>query len=49
MASLRPQKRLGKKVYGVEINPTIVRLHTNELVEFNANSYEDIEVAIMDG
>ena len=40
---------LGKKVYGVEINPVIVSLQTNELVEFNANSYEDIEVAIMDG
>ncbi|MFQ5856315.1 MAG: MBL fold metallo-hydrolase [Anaerolineae bacterium] len=42
-------KALGKKVYGVEINPAIVSLQTNELVEFNANSYENIEVAVMDG
>jgi hypothetical protein len=45
----KTSRALGKKVYGVEINPTVVSLHTNELVEFNANSYEDIEVAIMDG
>ena len=40
---------LGDKVYGVEINPAIVSLQTNELVEWNANSYEGIEVSIMDG
>jgi predicted membrane-bound spermidine synthase len=42
-------KYLGQKVYGVEINPAIVRLQTNELVEWNGNSYEGIDVSIMDG
>lgn len=42
-------KYLGKRVVGVEINPVIVELQTNELVEFNANSYEGIDVAVMDG
>jgi hypothetical protein len=42
-------KFLGDKVYGVEINPAIVSLQTNELVEWNANSYEGISVSIMDG
>lgn len=45
----KTSKALGKKVYGVEINPAIVSLQTNELVEFNGNSYENIEVAVMDG
>lgn len=45
----KTSKALGKKVYGVEINPAIVSLQTNELIEFNSNSYEDIEVAVMDG
>jgi predicted membrane-bound spermidine synthase len=42
-------KFLGEKVYGVEINPAIVSLQTNELVEWNANSYEGIDVFVMDG
>jgi len=42
-------KFLSDKVYGVEINPAIVRMQTNELVEWNANSYEGIDVSITDG
>jgi spermidine synthase len=42
-------KFLGDKVYGVEINPAIVSMQTNELVEWNANSYEGIDVFVMDG
>ncbi|UCB42847.1 MAG: hypothetical protein JSV77_10435 [Dehalococcoidales bacterium] len=42
-------KFLGENVYGVEINPAIVNLQTNELVEWNGNSYEGIDVSIMDG
>jgi len=42
-------KFLGENVYGVEINPAIVSLQTNELVEWNANSYEGIDVSVMDG
>jgi len=42
-------KFLGEKVYGVEINPAIVSMQTNELVEWNANSYEGIDVSVMDG
>ncbi|MGQ9546703.1 MAG: hypothetical protein ACUVTR_06065 [Dehalococcoidia bacterium] len=42
-------KFLSDKVYGVEINPAIVSLQTNELAEWNANSYEGIDVSIMDG
>jgi hypothetical protein len=40
---------LGENVYGVEINPAIVSMQTNELVEWNANSYESIDVSVMDG
>ena len=42
-------KFLGDDVYGVEINPAIVSLQTNELVEWNGNSYEGINVLVMDG
>jgi hypothetical protein len=42
-------KFLGGEVYGVEINPAIVSMQTNELVEWNANSYEGIDVSVMDG
>ncbi|MFN2189328.1 MAG: hypothetical protein ACK2T3_11225, partial [Candidatus Promineifilaceae bacterium] len=42
-------KFLAGEVYGVEINPAIVSLQTNELVEWNANSYEGIDVSVMDG
>lgn len=36
-------------VYGAEINPAIVDLQTHELVEWNADSYAGINVAVMDG
>ena len=42
-------RSLGGKVDGVEINPAIVSLQTGELVPLNGNSYEGIDVAIMDG
>jgi predicted membrane-bound spermidine synthase len=42
-------KFLSENVYGVEINPAIVSMQTNELVEWNANSYEGIDVSVMDG
>jgi len=42
-------KFISDNVYGVEINPAIVSLQTNELVEWNANSYEGIDVSVMDG
>jgi len=42
-------KFLGDDVYGVEINPAIVSLQTNELVEWNGNSYEGINVFVRDG
>ena len=41
-------RELGGKVYGVEINPAVVSLQTNELVPLNANSYQDIDVTILD-
>ena len=42
-------KAIGSKVYGVEINPAIVSLQTNELVPYNANSYSGIDVQVIDG
>ena len=42
-------KALSTQVYGVEINPAMVRLQTRELAAFNAKSYEDIDVTVMDG
>ena len=45
----KTSKFLGKKVYGVEINPVIVDLQTKELATFNADSYKNIEVSVMDG
>jgi predicted membrane-bound spermidine synthase len=42
-------KFLSDEVYGLEINPAIVSLQTNELVEWNGNSYEGINVFVMDG
>ena len=42
-------KTLGSEVVGVEINPAIVDLQTTELVPFNGNSYEGLDVVIMDG
>jgi len=48
-AITKTAKYLGGEVYGVEINPAIVSLQRNELAEWNANSYEGIDVSIMDG
>ena len=42
-------KFLGREVYGVEINPAIVKLQQKELLPLNGDSYKDIEVAVMDG
>ena len=42
-------KALGKEVYGVEINPVVVDLQRNELAKYNSNSYEGIDVTVMDG
>ncbi len=42
-------KSLCREVYGVEINPVIVELQSNELAEFNRHSYRGIDVAVMDG
>jgi hypothetical protein len=42
-------KFLSENVYGLEINPAIVSMQTNELVEWNANSYEGINVFVTDG
>ena len=42
-------RTLGKRVYGVEINPAVVHLQRNELVPYNADSYNDIDVSVMDG
>ncbi len=42
-------KNLSSKVYGVEINPAVVDLQTNELARFNRGSYRKIQVAVMDG
>jgi len=44
----KTSRSLGKKVYGVEINPAIVKLQQNELLKFNENSYKDIDVSVMD-
>ncbi|MCZ6879039.1 MAG: hypothetical protein O7G29_12940, partial [Acidobacteria bacterium] len=44
----KTSRALGKKGYGVEINPAVVDLQTNQLIERNGNSYQDIEVAILD-
>ena len=41
-------RSLGKKVYGVEINPAIVDLQTHALKTLNADSYRNIEVTVKD-
>ena len=46
---IKTAKALAKRVSGVEINPAIVDLQSNELAVFNSNSYEGVDVAIMDG
>ena len=48
-AITKTARNIGKKVYGVEINPACASLQKNELVEYNGDSYRDIEVFIMDG
>ncbi len=45
---IKTSKFLGKTVTGVEINPAVVRLQTRELAAFNANSYEGVQVHVMD-
>ncbi|MCP4400567.1 MAG: hypothetical protein GY801_25110, partial [bacterium] len=45
---IKTSKFIGKHVTGVEINPAVVSLQTNELRDFNAASYQDVEVAVMD-
>ncbi len=45
---IKTSKFLGKTVTGVEINPAVVRLQTRELVPLNANSYEGVQVHVMD-
>ncbi|MFM1549028.1 MAG: MBL fold metallo-hydrolase [Lentisphaeria bacterium] len=40
---------LSDRVVGIEINPRIVELQSNELIPYNGNSYKDIEVHAMDG
>ncbi len=42
-------KFLSNDVYGIEINPEIVDLQSTQLREFNAHSYEDINVEVIDG
>ena len=41
-------KFMADKVYGVEINPVIVSLQSNELARLNGRSYEGIDVTVMD-
>ena len=48
-AITKTSMNLGKKVYGVEINPATAELQRNDLVRYNGNSYEGIELFIMDG
>ena len=44
----KTSRSLGKKVYGVEINPVVANLQRNELIPYNANSYKDIDVSVID-
>ncbi len=41
-------RTLGKKVYGIELNPVIVDLQSGELAKYNGNSYENIDVSVID-
>lgn len=41
-------RSLGKKVYGVEINPAVVDLQTHALKRLNADSYRNIDVTVKD-
>ncbi len=40
---------LSDEVYGVEINPDVVDLQSNELAGFNAGSYQGLDVTVTDG
>ena len=42
-------KAVSNDITGIEINPAIVDLQKNELAELSNNSYEDIDVYVMDG
>ncbi|OVE73699.1 hypothetical protein BVX93_00965 [bacterium B13(2017)] len=42
-------RSISKSIDGVEINPVVVNLHKNELVQFNGNCYDEINVKIIDG
>ncbi|MGB6001523.1 MAG: N-acyl homoserine lactonase family protein, partial [Thermoanaerobaculia bacterium] len=42
-------RTLGSKVFGVEINPAVVRLQTGALVPYNSDAYRDIEYEVVDG
>ena len=48
-AITKTARSLGKKVYGIEINPATASLQKSELRKYNGNSYKGIEVFIMDG
>ncbi len=48
-AITKTARNLGKKVYGIEINPATASLQRSELLKYNGNSYKGIEVFIMDG
>ena len=48
-AITKTARSMSNNVYGVEINPAVLRLQTKELLPYNANSYQDIDVALMDG
>lgn len=41
-------KALGSDVTGIEINPVVVDLQSNELAPYNGGSYEGIDVVVMD-
>jgi glyoxylase-like metal-dependent hydrolase (beta-lactamase superfamily II) len=42
-------KAVSNDITGIEINPVIASLQQNELVKLNNNSYEGIDVYVMDG
>ena len=48
-AITKTARNIGKKVYGIEINPATASLQKKELRKHNGNSYKGIEVFIMDG
>lgn len=42
-------KAISTRIDGIEINPVVSEVHQNELIPFNANSYDGINVHVMDG